>query len=268
MRNRYFEFACLCSTTVLLLVLSTITQAQAPRTSQEQSEWQKKLKQEQEEGERFWRNYFESLSPEEQKHLCNEGIGFDLFPECWQLVDDPQALRRLLDGAYWEPLPTPLLDALERLFSKLPPEDRFQAGALLYRYGRPLGREYLARQLREHLDGRAAIIFAMNRDGEMLPDILKALRTRDSAPIAEALGPWRKPEIAAALLQVFRKMAAKQEPGYAAFITPLGEQGVQEAVPLIRNEYALELSEEGPGKLFNAAALIRLKVKESPQLIP
>jgi len=193
-------------------------------------------------------------------------MGLDVgVAECWQKLDDPNiALKRL--GTARAPLPAVELDALERLYPKIKNDDaRFFVAANLYRYGRAAGRDYLLGRLKAG-STHAALVFALNRDEAVLPDILKRMEFGPEEEFVQALGGWRHAKIGPALLKHFRKWVKYGE-HKEELLLPLAEQGVKDALPDIRKIYNAAAKSPGTDRQSAAAALILLGVPERERLL-
>ncbi len=139
-----------------------------------------------------------------------------------------------------EPFKANMLDKMERLQrSRLNREHKVQLAAILYRYGRSSGEEFLAKALIEERDITAATVFALNREEAWLPHVLESLKhwkidkeafaySLDDEEFPLALGQWKHPRIAAALLA-----KQKANPHYGELAIALARQNVKKAVPLI-----------------------------------
>lgn len=138
-----------------------------------------------------------------------------------------------------EPFDGGMLDEMEQLLSgNLQPGHKAQLAAILYRYGRKSGEEFLARALLEERDVTAAAVFALNRDETKLDAVLGALAqlkptpkygySRYDAELVRALGKWNHPRVVAALLA---KQKAQPHNGEVALA--LARRNVKAAVPLL-----------------------------------
>ncbi len=142
-----------------------------------------------------------------------------------------------------EPFDTDILDKMERLLSSnLNQEHKLQLAAILYRYGRDSGEEFLAKVLIEERNITAATVFALNRDEARLPQVLEALARWEiekdvysfslyDEEFPLALGQWKHPRIAAALLT-----KQKANPHYGALALALGRQNMKAALPLLTEQ--------------------------------
>lgn len=170
-----------------------------------------------------------------------------------------------------EPYSPEMLNALERNFGlEGSPIIKAEAAKILYRYGRPRGREYLLTLLAKN-DVNAATVLALNRDTACLDGILRTFAAAnrgeedDTNPpeLVMALGRWRNPRITAALFQQARIALANEQGGYLNYATALAQQDAKQAVVLLWKYYESVQDED---RATVAAALIKLRVKESPQL--
>ena len=219
------------------------------------------------------------LTPKEQvvfvKQWAKKGVlVFINSPGYWNEIDD---LDLTLAGVYHfgEPLSVPMLNALERNFKKSTNQSlRERTAALLYRYGRPTGRNYFANLLQKR-DLRAATIFALNRETSSINGVIKVLQMqsseeRDDTNLVLALRVWRHPEIKKILLRKFKTVLDEDQGGSLNYALTLAKQDAHEAIPLIRR-ITKTIS---PGEVFAvhnkasiAGALIKLRAPESPQLM-
>jgi hypothetical protein len=137
------------------------------------------------------------LSEEARKDLILESLKSGMLPplplpERWDYVQDPTTALRQADYDF-EPLPPIAVKALERVFPlATDPGERLRLGALLYRYGREMGRQYLIQEVRDHRNEEAAIILAWNQDDTAWPDLQTFFvnNPRPSDELLYGLGRW------------------------------------------------------------------------------
>ncbi len=199
--------------------------------------------------------------------------GFLVFrsvPGFWSSADDLQTVFFGLSQVR-EPLTKPMLDAVERNFKRdTNKTSRSLAAQVLYRYHRAAGRVFLLQQLAKR-DVEAATIFALNRDAALLPQILKALDTKDEDAqndpgLLQALGSWRRAEIKSALLKHFQIALNEEQNGWLNYVYALANQDAREAIPLIRlSSKTIIPSEdfETDSRIRIAGAFVRLRAPES-----
>jgi hypothetical protein len=138
-----------------------------------------------------------------------------------------------------EPFDDGMLDKMERLLqSDLPPKQKTQLAAILYRYRRSSGEAYLDKALTQKRDDAAAV-FALNRDEARLDRVLKAFThlkptwedgsySLSAAQLPLALGKWDHPRVVAALLD-----KQKKHPNNGDVALALARRNVKAAVPLL-----------------------------------
>lgn len=141
-----------------------------------------------------------------QKVARDSGFFLDIKKR-WELIDDPTTA---LGWSYkeLEPFPQGLLDTLERTLPlSTDSEEKVRIAALLYRYGRGLGREVLLQELPGPEGPTAASVFAQNRDPEARPPLMELFETEvlakeEREELIYALGRWA-PETTALLSKGF-----------------------------------------------------------------
>ncbi len=195
---------------------------------------------------------------------------FRSVPGFWSSADDLSTLFFGLSQVC-EPLTKPMLDAVERNFERdTNKTSRSLAAQILYRYHRTAGRVFLLQQL-EKRDVEAATIFALNRDAALLPQILKALDTKNEDAqndpgLLQALGSWRRAEIKSALLKHFQIALNEEQNGWLNYVYALANQDAREAIPLIRRSSKAIIPGEDfetDSRICIAAAFVRLRAPES-----
>ena len=190
-------------------------------------------------------------------------------PEYWALLDNPKTIGTLA-LEHGEPFTPPMLDAMERTLLN-PTTDgvqlfaQFRAAEFLYRYRRLAGRNFLIKRFQEGQSPEVAEIFALNQEREMLPGVLQSL-DKQSIDVT-TLKDWNTPEINDALVAAFQR-----DPENPQYGTILSAHNDQRAIPLLWHIYNTAPSPnsgdtDGIRKLDAAAALVRLHVPESNQLI-
>ena len=183
-------------------------------------------------------------------------------PELWAMPEPLVILAAVIERR--EPYTPVMLDALERSLPRLPSErSQLQASAILYRYHRPIGENYLRTKLEENGNARIATIFALNKEIALLPQILKAARDHpdDSMTAISALSQWQIPAVTHGLYANFQA-----DPENCNYAVALARQNAVQARPLIQKLYT-EVPAAAPAKAVAAVALIKLHEEREIQLL-
>jgi len=113
----------------------------------------------------------------------------------WDLVDKPSVALPLAIHED-EPFNEKILGVLEKMFPLSKEKDeRFRIAALLYRYGRSAGRDYLFEELRRRDNPLAALVLALNQELEALDSIAKVFKSHTPKgelfyDLIKAFGRW------------------------------------------------------------------------------
>jgi hypothetical protein len=163
-----------------------------------------------------------------------------------------------------EPISVANIDALERAFPKIQkPDNRLQAAAVLYRYGRDAGRAYLLQHLNKYEDSTSATILAKNQEQDYLSKVLEVFSKQEEpdAELVRALTEWNQPEVTDAILKKYVK-----NPQNGLLALSLARLNVKEAVPQMKQEYSKSTTPIGQKK-FLAAALVKLGADKNGGLL-
>ena len=162
-----------------------------------------------------------------------------------------------------EPLPPAVLNHLVTILPRLASErDRIWAAAILYRYGRKEGIEYLRRVVKANPGSpaviEAATVLAMARDLESLDVLRGSMASFIGSEFGNAIGQWAHPMLLDRARTLLKEGTVPS--GYLLMI--LATAGAKDAGPGL---LALGIPETGVGPrdtLFNAA-LARVGVREA-----
>ena len=208
-----------------------------------------------------------ALPPAKQKELFAQYLAHNYpvnLPDFWKLVTEPDKGLMLL-APFAEPYNPDILDMLERVLPNASQEVGIRIAAILYRYHRPSGNIYLSKILNENADKTAALIFAVNKDTNQLPQILKVLSTSQDidyeVELVKVLSSWHDPRIAPVLYSIFQR---KPKNSYLALA--LADQNYQNAIPLIRKLYFLE-PQNSFAKVDAGVALIKFDGKQADPIL-
>jgi hypothetical protein len=210
-----------------------------------------------------WDHFVSQLPPEERAEITKQTVETQAqrgivasVTNVWEILTNAQLIATCAKESK-EPLRADLLDALAATFAELPEgEQKFQAAAILYRYSKPVGREYLVSKLTDETNYWAAVILAMNREVEVASQIaltcVKEAQQNTAYDLIGILGQWKLSVTTQALLDSFQL-----NPQNADYAVALAKAGATQAVPQIQQLYD-ELPVDDPDRLACKGALAQL----------
>ena len=198
------------------------------------------------------------------EYIAYNGYYIDA-PEFWGAISDPKLLVRGI-AFLPEPYSPSFVDALERSLNTLEGRNAWIAAAILYRYGRPAGGQYLVHLVEQQGNIDAATIFAENHDTAKIDLALQPLsptysfksigqRSLNSGVYdnyLRALAYWPDPKVTKVLSEEF-----KRQPLSNGMMTALALHHITEASPLLRSLY-FRPNVTDVQKIYSGAALVRL----------